>query len=90
MPSFEITEVIQHGSSAMTHLETQDICCAALELSKSTWILAFSAPSDGNAVVHKIKSGDTNHLIHVLTGSKEKAEDSSGPYSSTSSPVSAS
>jgi transposase len=58
----------------MRHIETDDVCCAALELSKANWVCAFSAPGDGNAVIHKIKAGDTDHLIRILNSGKTKAE----------------
>jgi len=55
-------------------IDTRDICCAALELSKTTWVCAFSAPGDGKVVVHKIKAGEVDRLIGFLDGSKVKAE----------------
>ncbi len=58
----------------MTTMDTRDICCAALELSKTTWVCAFSAPGDGNVVVHKIKAGEVDRLIGFLDSSKAKAE----------------
>jgi transposase len=57
-----------------TTIDTRDICCAALELSKTSWVCAFSAPGDGNVVVHKIKAGDVDRLIGILDSSKAKAE----------------
>jgi len=55
-------------------IDTRDVCCAALELSKTSWVCAFSAPGDSKATVHKIRPGDVNRLIDILNSSKEKAQ----------------
>jgi transposase len=57
-----------------TTIETRDVCCVALELSKTSWVCAFAAPGDGKATVHKIKAGDVDRLIGILNSSKTKAE----------------
>ena len=57
-----------------TTIDTRDICCASLELSKTSWVCAFSAPGDSNVVVHKIKAGDVDRLTGFLARSKAKAE----------------
>jgi transposase len=57
-----------------TTIETRDVCCVALELSKASWMCAFAAPGDGKATVHKIKAGDVDRLIGVLNSSRTKAE----------------
>lgn len=57
-----------------TTIDTRDVCCAALELSKTSWVCAFSAPGDSKATVHKIRAGDVNRLIDILNSSKEKAQ----------------
>ena len=57
-----------------TTIDTRDVCCAALELSKTSWVCAFSAPGDSKATVHKIRPGDANRLIDILNSSKEKAQ----------------
>ncbi len=57
-----------------TTIDTRDVCCAALELSKTSWVCAFSAPGDSKATVHKIRPGDVNRLIDILNSSKEKAQ----------------
>ena len=56
-----------------TTIDTREICCAALELSKSSWVFAFAAP-DGQTTVHKIKARDVDRLIGILNSSKAKAE----------------
>ena len=35
-----------------TQLAVNDVCCVALELSKSTWVCAFAPPESGRASVH--------------------------------------
>ena len=57
-----------------TNIDTGDICCAALELSKTSWVCAFAVPGDSQVVVHKIKAGDVDRLIGILNSSKAKAE----------------
>jgi transposase len=57
-----------------TNIDTCDVCCAALELSKTTWVCAFAAPGDSKAAVHKLKAGEIERLIGILNSSKAKAE----------------
>lgn len=57
-----------------TNINTGDVCCTALELSKTSWVCAFAAPGDSQAIVHKIKAGDVDRLIGILNSSKAKAE----------------
>ena len=56
-----------------TTIDTREVCCAALELSKSSWVFAFAAP-DGQTTVQKIKARDVDRLIGILKSSKAKAE----------------
>ena len=39
-------------------LDTRDVCCVTLELSKTSSVCAFAAPGDAKAIVHKIKAGE--------------------------------
>src|SRR5271169_3470568 len=55
-------------------IDTRDICCVALELSKTSWVCAFAAPGDSRASVHKVKTGDVERLIGTLNNGKAKAE----------------
>ena len=55
-------------------IDTRDVCCVALELSKTSWVCAFAAPGDSKATVHKIKTGDVDRLIGILNNGKAKAE----------------
>jgi hypothetical protein len=78
-PLLTITLVINTGAPPMTtNIDTCDVCCAALELSKTSWVCAFAAPGDGTAAVHKIKAGDVDRLMDILNGSKAKTERSAG------------
>ena len=59
-------------------IDTRDVCCVALELSKTSWVCAFAVPGESKVAIHKIKAGDTDRLLAVLTGSKAKAEQQLG------------
>ena len=61
-----------------TTINTRDVCCAALELSKSSWVLAFAAPDNSQTTVHKITARDVHRLIGILNSSKAKAEHQMG------------
>src|SRR3954466_4583418 len=75
MPSFAITSVINTGAPPMTTtIDTRDVCCAALELSKTSWVCAFSAAGGGTMIVDKIKAGDVDRLIDMLNSWRAKAE----------------
>jgi len=58
--------------------DTRNVCCVALELSKTSWVCAFAVPDDGKTIVHKIKAGDINRLFGFLDSSKAKAEQQLG------------
>ena len=57
-----------------TTIDTRDVCCVALELSKTSWVIAFALPGDAKVAVHKIKAGDVDRLIGILDNGKTKAE----------------
>lgn len=61
-----------------TITDTRDVCCVALELSKTSWVCAFAAPGDTKTFVHKIKTGEVDRLITILNASKAKAEQELG------------
>jgi transposase len=74
-PPLTITSVINTGAPPMTTtIDTGDICCVALELSKTNWVCAFAVPGNGQASVHKIKASDVDRLISILNSNKAKAE----------------
>ena len=50
-----------------------EVCCVALELSKTSWVCAFAPPGDSKAVLHKIKTGEVSRLMGILNSSKAKA-----------------
>jgi hypothetical protein len=41
--------------------DVANVCCVAIELSKSSWVIAFSPPADGGrASVHQVAARDIN------------------------------
>jgi transposase len=78
-PPLTITSVINTGAPPMTTtIDTGDICCVALELSKASWLCAFAVPGDSQVTVHKIKASDVDRLMGILNSSKAKAEQQLG------------
>jgi len=70
-----VTHVINTGVPPMTTaIDTRDVCCAALELSKTSWVCAFAAPGDTRASVHKVRTGEVGRLIGILNNGRAKAE----------------
>jgi transposase len=70
-----ITLVINTGALPMTSsIDPFEVCCVALELSKTSWVCAFAPPGDSKAVLHKIKTGEVSRLMGILNSSKAKAE----------------
>jgi len=61
-----------------TNIDTRDMCCVALELSKTSWVCAFAAPGESKGIVNRIRAGDVDHLIYILNSNKTKAEDQLG------------
>ena len=56
-------------------IAVNDVCCVALELSKSSWVIAFSPPADGGRnSLHQIAAKDINRLSSFLESSRSKAE----------------
>jgi transposase len=55
--------------------DVANVCCAAIELSKSSWIIAFSPPAGGGrASVHQIDANDINRLLRCVEGARSRAE----------------
>ena len=74
-PSMRVTLVIKTGVPPMTiAIDTRDICCAALELSKTNWVCAFAVAGDTKATVHKIKAREVGRLMSILNDGRAKAE----------------
>jgi transposase len=77
--SFHSLQNSNKGALPMTTtIDTRDVCCAALELSKTSWVLAFAAPGDTKVAVHKIKTGEVERLIGLLNSSKARVEQQIG------------
>ena len=56
-----------------TQLAVNDVCCVALELSKSTWVCAFAPPESGRASVHRMRAGDVDRLVSILETGRARA-----------------
>ena len=55
--------------------DVSNVCCVAIELSKSSWTIAFSPPADGGkSSLHQIAAKDINRLLGFLEGARSKAE----------------
>ena len=66
VPLLKITLVINMGAPPMTTTDdTRNVCCVALELSKTSWVCAFAVPGDGKTIVHKIKARDVDRLFGI-------------------------
>lgn len=50
-----------------------DVCCVALELSKTTWVCAVSQPEGGRTNTYRLKSGDVDRLLSILTQGRARA-----------------
>jgi transposase len=55
-------------------IDIRNVCCAALELSQSGWVCAFSPPDDGGVSVHKTRTNDVGRLMAILESQRAKAE----------------
>ena len=56
-----------------------NVCCVAIELSKSSWVNAFSPPADaGKSTVHQIAAKDISRLLSFLESSRLRAEREAG------------
>ena len=56
-----------------TEFAVNDVCCVALELSKSTWVCAFAPPESGRASVHRMRAGDVDRLVSILETGRARA-----------------
>ena len=56
-----------------TEFAVNDVCCVALELSKSTWVCAFAPPEGGRASVHRMRAGDVDRLVSILETGRARA-----------------
>lgn len=57
----------------MNTTDVRDTCCAALELSQSTWVCAFLSPDGGRTSIRRMRAGDVERLISGLEADRERA-----------------
>lgn len=58
--------------------DIRDTCCVALELSKMSWLCAFSTPNGEKLSIHKLGAGNTDRLLELLQQLRSKAEVEAG------------
>jgi transposase len=73
MPLYVATEGGQRSSAMMNQTDIRDVCCVAIELSKSIWVCAFSPPDGGRTNTYKLRAGDVDRLISILDEGRIKA-----------------
>jgi transposase len=55
--------------------DSVNVCCVALELSKKSWVIAFSPPPEGGKnSLHQIAAKDISRLLGFLESARLKAE----------------
>jgi transposase len=55
--------------------DSANVCCVALELSKKSWVIAFSPPPEGGKnSLHQIAAKDISRLLSFLESARLKAE----------------
>jgi len=54
--------------------DIRNICCVALELSKSSWVCAFAPPGDEKVSIHTLPARDIDGLVALLERLRLKAE----------------
>jgi transposase len=55
--------------------DSVNVCCVALELSKKSWVIAFSPPAEGGKnSLHQIAAKDISRLLGFLESARLKAE----------------
>jgi transposase len=55
--------------------DSANVCCVALELSKKSWVIAFSPPPEGGKnSLHQIGGKDVGRLLNLLETARLKAE----------------
>jgi hypothetical protein len=53
--------------------DDRSLCCAALELSKTVWVCAFSPPHGGRTSTYKLRAGDVDRLLSILNEGRRRA-----------------
>ena len=53
---------------------TERVIYLALELSRSTWLVALRRPGTGKTVLHRLNGGDTTGLLAFIAEQRTRAE----------------
>jgi len=62
------------NTSALTGVDQGEAIFAALELSKSKWLMALQSPISDKISLHRIDGRDTDRLVALIQRSKDRAE----------------
>lgn len=62
----------------MNQADIRNVCCVALELSKTIWVCAFSAPDGGRTNTYKLRAGDVDRLLSIVDEGRLKAMRAAG------------
>jgi transposase len=57
----------------MNQTDIRNVCCVALELSKTIWVCAFAPPGAGRTNTYKLRAGDVDRLLSILDEGRAKA-----------------
>src|SRR5580692_4853360 len=57
----------------MDQTDIRNVCCVALELSKTIWVCAFAPPGAGRTNTYKLRAGDVDRLLSILDEGRAKA-----------------
>ena len=72
-PSTSPPSVVRRGPSMTNQTDNRNLCCAALEQSKTIWVCAFSPPDGGRTNTYKLRAGDVDRLLGILEQGCAKA-----------------
>ena len=64
----------EQSVSITTGVKQGEVIFAALELSKSKWLLAIQSPISDKISLHRIDGGDTDRLVTLIRKSQDRAE----------------
>src|SRR5437588_11587963 len=59
-------------------IDTDEFCCASLDLSQTKWVCAFSAPLSRSPSVQSFAAGSTDQLVGWLEKLQRRSEASLG------------
>ena len=57
-----------------TATDIKNVCCVALELSKTAWLCAVLPPEANKASIHRMAAGDAERLLSILNGCSKAAQ----------------